>query len=256
MRYWLTLILCWGLGGGCWGLSGEEIVQKVDANMTFGTARFESELRIRVESDIRVKKMVSYAEGRDRSFVEFTDPPRDAGVKYLKIGDQMWLYLPSVEKVIKIAGHMLRQSMMGSDFSYEDALESSELLARYDVKLLSEEAITVTFRRGTEEIKSEHDCYLLELTARVKGVTYYRRRLWVDRATFVPVREELFALSGKKLKEMELGDIARFGGRHYPLYVRLSNLLRRGSSTELVVTRAQFDLKLPAGTFSQRSLKP
>lgn len=224
-------------------ITGDEIIHKVDANMTFDTARMESKMVIHVGGEIRTKELVSFARGRDKSFAEFLSPPRDKGVKYLKIEDNMWMYLPSVEKIIKIAGHMLRQSMMGSDFSYEDALESSKLLEKYSAKLIGEETL------------EERSCYVIDLTAKVKEITYYRRRLWVDKELFIPLKEELFALSGKKLKVMTMGKVQKFKERYYPTYIAMQNLLRRDSFTEMIVTRAEFDIFIPAETFTQRNLK-
>ena len=255
MNFKLALIIVLVLGTGVWGLTGEEIINKVDANMTYPSGRFESEMIIHVRDEVRTKKMVSWAEGREKSFAEFTYPARDKGVKYLKIEDNMWMYLPSVDKIIKIAGHMLRQSMMGSDFSYEDALESTKLLEKYDVKLATEETIYIKFRKGTEEVTKGRPCYVLDLTAKVKEVTYYRRKIWVDRETFVPVREELFALSGKKLKVMTLGNVNQFRGRYYPMYIAMRNLLRKDSLTEMIISKAEFDVKIPKDTFTQRNLK-
>lgn len=262
MNYKLALIMVLVLGTGVWGLTGEEIIEKVDDNMTYLTGRFESKMVIYVRDQVRVKKMVSYAEGRDKSFAEFIFPPRDKGVKYLKIEDNMWMYLPSVDKIIKIAGHMLRQSMMGSDFSYEDALESDKLLEKYDIKLITEETTYIKFKKGTEEVTKGRPCYVLELTAKVKEVTYWQRKIWVDRETFVPVKEELFAKSGKKLKVMTLGDVQVFRPRrgrgpvrYYPTYIAMKNLLRKDSLTEMVITKAEFDVKIPEDTFTQRNLK-
>jgi len=262
VNYKLALIMVLVLGTGVWGLTGEEIIEKVDDNMTYLTGRFESKMVIYVRDQVRVKKMVSYAEGRDKSFAEFIFPPRDKGVKYLKIEDNMWMYLPSVDKIIKIAGHMLRQSMMGSDFSYEDALESDKLLEKYDIKLITEETTYIKFKKGTEEVTKGRPCYVLELTAKVKEVTYWQRKIWVDRETFVPVKEELFAKSGKKLKVMTLGDVQVFRPRrgrgpvrYYPTYIAMKNLLRKDSLTEMVITKAEFDVKIPEDTFTQRNLK-
>ena len=224
--------------GSVTALTGEQIIRKVDANMTYGSARMEAKMVIHVRDQVRTKKMISYAEGRDRSYAEFTYPARDKGVKYLKIGDNMWMYLPSVNKIIKIAGHMLRQSMMGSDFSYEDALESDKLLEKYTIKLA-----------GQDESN-----YILDLTAKVKKVTYYRRKIWIDKAIFVPVKEELFARSGKKLKVMTLGKVKKYGKRYYPTYMSMKNILRKDSKTEMFVEKAEFNVKLPARIFTKGNL--
>ena len=220
-------------------LTGEEIIQRVDDNLTFDSGYFESTMTIHINDEVRTKKMKSYAQGRNKSFAEFTYPARDKGVKYLKIDDNMWMYLPSVEKIIKITGNMLRQSMMGSDFSYEDALESSKLEEKYDIALAGE----------------ENNAYVLDLTAKVKEVTYYKRKIWVDKKTMVPTKEELFALSGKKLKEMTMDEVQKFGSRYYPTKITMHNLLRRGSYTEMTTDKAQFDVSLPADIFTQRNLR-
>lgn len=240
MKFKLLMFYVLGsmLVGRVFALTGDEIVRRVDANMAFGTARMESKMVIHVGDEVRTKTLVSYAEGRTKSYAEFLSPPRDKGVKYLKLGDNMWMYLPSVDKIIKIAGHMLRQSMMGSDFSYEDALESSKLLEKYEVELVGQDDAN----------------YILDLIAKVKEVTYYQRKIWVDKKTFIPVKEELFAKSGKKLKVMELSEIKKFGSRYYPIYMSMQNLLRKDSKTEMIITKVQFDIYIDPTTFTQAKL--
>jgi outer membrane lipoprotein-sorting protein len=222
--------------------------------MTFKTARTEARMVIHVDQEVREKTLVSYDRGQDAGYAEFLSPARDKGVKYLKIQDNMWMYLPSVDKIIKISGAMLRQSMMGSDFSYEDALESTKLLEKYTATLISEEVIPLTFRQGEKTVTRERLCYVVDLTAKVKEVTYFRRVVYVDKELFVPAREDLFAMSGKKLKEMTMGDIKRIGGRYYPMYMTMSNLLRQNSKTEMFITRIDFDLIVNPTIFTQGNL--
>ena len=235
-------------------LSGIDIIEQVDKNLTFSTAYFEAKMVIYIGDEAREKRMEMYSEGSEKGFAEFTYPARDKGVKYLRLGDQMWMYLPSVEKVIKIAGHMLRQSMMGSDYSYEDALESRKLLEKYNAHLKGEESLTVTQTKGGKEVKESRATYVVGLVAKVKEVTYYKRMLWVDKETFIPLKEELYAKSGKLLKISETETIEKFGDRFYPTKSVLKNLLRKDSRTEFIITKAQFDIKIPAGTFTQRNL--
>lgn len=251
---WLIVLAFGLLAVRAGALTGDEIIQKVDQNLTFRTARTEARMVIHVDQEVREKTLLTYDKGRDTAYAEFLSPPRDKGVKYLKIKDNMWMYLPSVDKIIKISGAMLRQSMMGSDFSYEDALESSKLLDKYTATLAGEETIPVTFRQGATEVTVERACYVVELVAKVKEVTYYKRKVWADQRLFVPVKEELFAMSGKKLKVMTMGDIKNFGGRYYPLYMTMSNLLRANSQTEMFVTKIAFDIPVPERTFTQGNL--
>ena len=247
-------IIFLGLMTRCWAITGDEIINKVDANMTSKTAYSESRMVITVDNDVREKTMIGYDKGTDTGYAEFLTPARDKGVKYLKIKDNMWMYLPSVDKVIKISGAMLRQSMMGSDFSYEDALESTKLLEKYTATLISKEVLPVSFRIGDKVETKMRTCYVVDLTAKVKDVTYYRRVGYVDQEYFVPVKEDLFALSGKKLKEMTMGEIKKIGARHYPMYMTMRNLLRANSNTELFITKAEFDVKVDPKVFTQGNL--
>ena len=250
LGYWVIGLLA----VKAYAITGEEIIKRVDANMTADSGRFESRMVIHVDNEVRTKNLVSFKHGQDSSFAEFLSPPRDKGTKYLKLQDNMWIYLPDVDKTIKISGAMLRQSMMGSDYSYEDALEGSKLLEKYTATLVSEEVLPVTFQQGGALVTNQRACYVVDLTAKVKEVTYSRRLIWVDKETYVPVKEDLFALSGKKLKEMTLGEVRRFGGRYYPMYTLMQNLLRQNSRTEMFVTKADFDIHVDPAYFAQSKL--
>ncbi|MFQ6618718.1 MAG: outer membrane lipoprotein-sorting protein, partial [Fidelibacterota bacterium] len=160
-------------------LSPAEILRKVDDNMLYSTAKAEVEMIISFGKREFKKRMVSFSKGRDTSFVKFLYPSRDAGIKFLKMKDNMWMYLPSVDKIIRISGHMKRQSMMGSDFSYEDVMETSSLLEDYQVVLERKEKL-----KGNEN-------YVLSLMAKRHNVTYVRRKLWVDAEKFIVNKMEL-----------------------------------------------------------------
>lgn len=224
-------------------ITAEEILERADRNQTSRTAFSIAKMLIHFEGRDIEKRFTSFAEGTQKSFAEFTYPARDKGTKYLKIEDEMWMYLPSAEKIIKIAGHMLRQSMMGSDFSYEDALEQSKLLEKYDAEIVGEEKVI------------EKNCYILDLVAKVKEVTYYRRKIWVDKEWFVPLKEERYAKSGKMLKEYNALKVEKFEDRFYPTHIVMMDKLRRDSRTEMIIDKIEFDINIPESTFSKRNLE-
>ncbi len=153
-------------------LSGEEIMKQVDRNRFYERIEYNGKMTIKKDNKIRIKLMHVYAEGSERAFIEFTNP-EDKGTKYLKLSGELWMRFPDAEDTIKISGHMLRESMMGSDFSYEDVMENEELLKKYSVKVLG------------GEFFNNRNCYLLELIAKEKNITYAKRKLWVDKENFV-----------------------------------------------------------------------
>lgn len=223
-------------------LSGEEIIQRVDDNNFYEKIEYNGKMTIKKGDRVRAKNMHLYAEGSDKAFIEFTNP-EDRGTRYLKLKDELWMNFPDAEESVKISGHMLRESMMGSDFSYEDMIENKELIKQYSISVLETETI------------NDRDCYVLELNAKERDVTYAKRKVWVDKERFVVLRSQLFALSGRLLKETNLEDVKKFGNRYFPTKLSMENKLTRDSSTTFEMTDVNFNPKLPSGVFTRRYLE-
>jgi len=185
----------------------------------------------------------SWLEGEKKSFTEFLAPPREKGTKMLKLEDRLWMYAPSTDRTIQISGHMLRQSLMGSDLSYEDMMEDSKLYENYQAEVT-----------GTEII-DERSCWILDLTAKTKDIAYYSRKLWVDKERNIPLREELFAKSGTLLKKTELKNIEQTDGRWFPRRIIFKDMLKKGGGTEFVIEEIEFNAPIPPHVFSKAGLK-
>ena len=110
----------------------KEILETVDKNMSSKNRIFESDMVIHGRRSSRTVTSRTYAEGDKQSFTEYLSPAREQGTKMLKQEDNLWIYSPSTDRIIQISGHMLRQSVMGSDLSYEDMMDDRELTDIYD----------------------------------------------------------------------------------------------------------------------------
>jgi outer membrane lipoprotein-sorting protein len=161
----------------------------------------------------------------------------------LKKGGELWMYMPSLEKTQKISGHMLRQGMMGSDFSYEDMMETTELTKRYSTVLIGEEML------------GDVPCWKLELTANEEDISYPRRLMWVDKDKSIPIKQELFAASGRMVKTWAMGGIEQFDGRWYPTAMRIDNEIEQGSYTIAQFQELKFSVDLADEVFSRRWLE-
>jgi len=215
------------------GLTAEEIVERLDGNQTFETIRYEAEMTISLGGQVRTKQFEGWGEGEDRAYFEFTAPARDRNTRFLKLGDEMWMWLPRVGKSTKLSGHMLRQSMMGSDFSYSDASGNDALKERYEAELA-----------GTDTLDGR-EVFVLELVATSEDVDYARQKVWVDTADFIPRKVEYYASSGKLLKEMRVEGFERIAGRNFPTKVRMTNLLRGNTYTLMEFTEVELDADVP-----------
>ncbi len=223
--------------------SAEEILQRVDYNMVVTSAGYSAVMRISIGGEIREKEFLGYTRGKDYAYIEFTAPARDKGTRFLKIGREMWMYLPSVEKATRIAGHMLRQSLMGSDFSYDDVTENRSLNELYNAEIT-----------GIDTIDGR-ECYILELFAKVEEVNYYTRKIWVDKSIYIPVKAELYAKSGKLMKEVYNSEFKKIGTRTYPTKTRMVNRLRQNTFTELILKEIKLDIQIPEKIFTKSYLE-
>jgi len=220
-----------------------EILEKIDQNMVYKTAYAEGEMIITIKNRKITKRFSSIAQGNEKSFIEFLSPARDRGTKILKMDDIVKIYYPSAERILRLSGHMLRQSMMGSDFSFEDMTERSiTLREEYRAELTGDETI------------DDRLCYQVTLVSKIPKQTYFTRKIWVDKERFLGLKEELYAKSGKLLKVMTVNEIKIYQRRFYPVKITLEDKLRANSKTEMIITRIDFDVQIPPGTFSERNL--
>jgi outer membrane lipoprotein-sorting protein len=246
MRKLILLVLCvimlLTLATSAAAITAEEIINKRDDNEYIKTARAEAEMYIVNGNRKMTKTMTSFIEG-DNSLTIFTNP-RDRGTRFLKRGDDLWMFFPEAEDLVKISGHMLNQGMMGSDFSYQDMMESDKLTDLYDYRLIGEEEL------------NGRQCYLLEgIAIEGKEVSYYRRKSWVDQERFIGLKEELYAQSGRLLKEMKVKRVEQIEGRWYPVESVMEDKLRVNTSTTFVSKTIEFNPEIPAGTFTLENMQ-
>ncbi len=220
-----------------------EIIAKVDANMVSKTSIVESKMVIQGRRKSRTVMSRGYSEGDKKSFTEYLFPAREKGTKMLKLDDKLWIYSPSTDRIIQLSGHMLRQSVMGSDLSYEDMMEDRELTDIYDAKVIGEDTL------------DGRKTWVLELNAKVDDVSYAKRKMWVDQERFVPLKEDLFAKSGELLKRVRLTDFSKTDGRWYPGKMNFKDMLKSGKGTDFIVMKIEFDPEIPPYIFSKAALK-
>ena len=219
-----------------------ELLRRIDENEIYSTIQYQGEMIIENGGRRFVKVMNTWARGNTHSFIEFTNP-EDRGTKYLRRDGRLWVYSPDNEGVMLISGHMLRESMMGSDMSYEDTMENDTLASRYDTGEL------------TSEILNGRDTWVLELTAKRRTESYPKRKLWIDKQTNDLLRYELYALSGAKLKEYNMIRVEVIAGRRFPVEIEIRDLLRRDSKTTFIMRNIVLDRPIADSVFSQRNLE-
>jgi len=243
MKAQLTIILISLFVTGYSQPSAEEIIDKVDKNMSSTNRIFESTMTIKGKRGSRIITSKSYTVGDKKSFTEYLSPPREQGTKMLKLENQLWIYSPSTDRTIQISGHMLRQSVMGSDLSYEDMMDDRKLIDVYSASVIGNDII------------DDRQTWTLELTAKVEDVAYAKRKIWIDRERYVPLKEELYAKSGQLLKRSTLSNVIKVDGRWFPATIIYKDILKQGDGTEFKITAVRFNQEIPEYIFTKAALK-
>lgn len=225
-------------------ISIDDIIVKMDKNLNAKSRVLKSKMVVHGRRSSRIIESKNWVIGTEKSFTEYLSPAREAGTKMLKLDDKLWTYSPQTDRVIQISGHMLRQSVMGSDMSYNDMMEDRPLQEIYKANIT-----------GNEKIEGR-DYWVITMEARVKGLPYPKRKTWVDKEFFLPLREELYAKSGKLLKTSTLGDIKKIQGRWFPgRFIYKDELKRNSRGTEWIIDDIEFDVNIPPSRFSKALLR-
>lgn len=223
--------------------TANQILDRIDRNMASRNRVFTATMIIHAQRGSRTMEMKIYGVGDQKSYTEYLSPAREKGTKMLKLEDQLWLYSPSADRTIQISGHMLRQSVMGSDLSYEDMMDDRKLTDAYNAAVI-----------GPDTFEGR-DCWVLELKAKSEDVAYYRRKMWIDRERNIPLKEELYAKSDKLLKQTTLSDVKKIGDRWFPMKITFQDMLKTGQGTEFIMSDIQFDVPIAESIFNKAALK-
>jgi outer membrane lipoprotein-sorting protein len=222
----------------------QDIIQAMDDNLNAKSRIMTSKMIVNGRRSSRTIESRNWVVGIDQAFTEYLSPPREAGTKMLKLYDKLWTYSPQTDRVIQISGHMLRQSVMGSDMSYNDMMEDRPLEELYKATL--EGSVLIDGR----------DHWIMHLEAKAKGLSYPKRRAWIDKEYLLPMKEELYAKSGKLLKTSTMDGIKKIQGRWFPSrFIFKDELKRNSKGTEWHIDDIEFDAEIPKSRFSKAKLR-
>ncbi len=223
--------------------SGSEILKQIDRNMASKSRIMTSKMIISGARGSRTIEFRTWAEGENNAFTEYTNPPREKGTKMLKLGDKLWIFSPSTDRIIQITGQMLRQSVMGSDLSYEDMMEDPDMTSHYNASVVAVDTL------------QNRKCWVVQLNAIKEGEAYEVRKIWVDQERYVPLREELYGKSGKLLKRTQLSEVTRIQDRWFPMKIVFKDMLKSGDGTQFIIESIKLDEPIPPNILSKASLK-
>ena len=191
----------------------------------------------------RTVSMKAWSIEPDYSIVYITEPARDKGSVTLKRKNEVWNWLPSVQKTIKIPPSMMLASWMGSDFTNDDLVRQSSIVEDYSHKLLGEE-------------KCEgYDCYKIELIPKPEaGVVWGKILAWISKKELMQLKHEFYDEDGVLVRTMVGSKPKNFDGHLLPSYSEMIPHNKPGNKTTFETKELDFNAKITQDFFSIQNM--
>jgi outer membrane lipoprotein-sorting protein len=232
------------LPGFLFAQTAEEIISQAEDAIKGKSAHGEMKMTVTTPDYTRELTMEAWYVGNKKALIIIKTPPKEAGNKTLKIGNEMWNYLKNTETTIKIPPSMMLQSWNGSDFTNDDLVRESNLTDDYFQKII-----------GEEEIDGEL-CWKILLEPKPDApVVWGKLFYWVRKKDNLPARVEYYDEKDKLMRYMSFSEVEKMGGRTIPTKWTMQNVAKEGHSTTLKLLSMKFDINIPDRIFSFRELE-
>jgi outer membrane lipoprotein-sorting protein len=222
----------------------QEIVKQADEKFRGTSSQGELTMIIQRPTWSREVSMKNWTLGNDFSLIYITAPAKEKGQVFLKRHNEMWNWVPSIERMIKIPPSMMMQSWMGSDFTNDDLVRESSLVKDYSQKLIGEETI------------DGYDCYKVELIPHDDApVVWGKILMWVSKKEFYWLKAEYYDEDNNLVNTEILSDIQQMDDRKLPTRLEMIPADEEGNKTILIFKDMKFNINLKESFFSQQNMK-
>jgi hypothetical protein len=220
--------------------TADEWIDRIDANMHMKSAQYSAKMIVHLPSgQERTFVMDCKVVGEKYALIEYTEPKRDAGTRYLKRDDQLWIYFPRVDRTMLIQGHMLRQGVQGGDMSFEDMTESSSWREKYNAEIIEEDENVVK----------------IEMTAHDMTVSYPYREIVLDKKTALPMLQVDYDASHQPIKESEILKFDKIGSRNIPVESIIRSRITENKWTKFFMDNVKVGVDFDEAVFTKRGLE-
>lgn len=220
-----------------------EIVKKMDELYRSQSSQASVEMEIVTPHWQRTLKMDMWSVGMKQTFIRILAPKKEQGIATLRMGNEMWNFLPKTNKVMKIPPSMMMGSWMGSDFTNDDLVKEFTLLDDYTFEIMEVE----NPEAGEVYVK----CTPKEGLPIVWGHTV----IAVKESGYMPVWQKYYDEKGTLMREMLFKEVKTFGNRTIPAVMELIPAHKEGHKTIVRYLDAKFDVSVDKGIFSLRNLR-
>ena len=222
----------------------KEIVRKSDEKFRGTSSTGTFSMTIQRPTWSRTISMKSWALGTEYSLIYVTAPAKEKGQVFLKRGNEMWNWVPTIERMVKVPPSMMMQSWMGSDFTNDDLVRESSIVKDYTHKLLGEEKI------------DNYPCYKVELIPLENApVVWWKVLMWVSKQDFLWLKAEFYDEDGVLVNTEILSDVKKMDDRVIPTRMEMIPADKKGQKTIMIFEDTKFDVPLKEDFFSIQNMK-
>lgn len=223
--------------------SAEELISGMENLMWGKTSHTNFSMTIKTQYWERTLELEAWLDRPQKTLIRIHAPKKEKGVGSLRIGGEMWNYIPKIDRTIKIPPSMMLQPWMGSDFSNDDLVKESSMVNDYRHEISDS---------YTEEGKT---IFRVISIPKPDAPVVWGKLEFLIYSDFMPLEQTFFDEGGKVVKVMKYTDIREMGGRNLPVRWRMIPADKPDQFTELVINDIGFDMSLSDDLFSLRTLR-
>jgi outer membrane lipoprotein-sorting protein len=227
------------------GLTAAEIIKKADEKFNGEkSSMMVMSMTIIRPTWQRTVEFKNWTMGRDYALTLVTAPAKDVGQTFLKRGNEMWNWNPSISRLIKLPPSMMSQGWMGSDYTNDDIMKESSVVNDYTHEITGEENV-----EGRE-------CYRIKMVAKENAAVVWGHQVrWVDKKEFLVLKAEYYDEDGVLVRTETGSDIKVMDGRTIQTKIVLTPVDEPGKSTVIIIKDIKFNIPIKENFFSQQNMK-
>ncbi len=225
-------------------LTAKEIVKRADEKNRGKTSQGEMTMTIVRPGWKRSVSMKVWSKGVDYFMIYITAPAKEKGHVFLKRGREMWNWVASIDRMVKIPPSMMMQSWMGSDFTNDDLVQQSSIMKDYTHKLLGKDTI-----RGKA-------CYKIQLTPKPDAAVVWGKIIsWITVDGFDLWKNKYYDEDGFLVNTENAYNLKKMGDRIIPTKIEMIPKEKKGQKTIIETNKMTFNKPLDEGFFSKQNMK-
>lgn len=222
----------------------KEVIRKADELARGKTSQAEITIQTIRPTWSRELRMKVWTKGNDFAMLLITAPARDQGTVFLKNDKEVWNWLPSIERVIKLPPSMMTQSWMGTDFTNDDLVKESSVIEDYIHSFAGEEVI------------AGRNCYKIRMIPKPEAAVVWGMIMtWVDKKDYIQMRAEFYDEDEELVNTMVSYDVKLLGGRLLPSRIEMIPADKKGDKTIMLYTSLRFDQPIDDNYFTTQNMK-